>query len=249
MQLGERLNRIHLFYCQGLVGAHAEKNRKEKNMKHDFNMPFQIEDLIGSSKIREVDSCFQYDCLNSNLNYLKNYGQQYYDKMIESFAELKKLTGLERPVIFSFGSGASLEYIASKSVFGNVIYHPIDECEWAFAKTEEYKKFFGREMKVSNYDGGLFLLSAAGNFPVICFFNSLHDILETKDVENDLIPILGTKQQFAIVCNFTRNRNYHKAMEEKEYIDYLVKTLKVKFNIKQFEILGGEGIIVMCKRK
>ena len=61
------------------------------------NEKMDVEILWKYYKFPSCDNCkkscgkYQYDNLCSNLNYLKNYGQEYFDRMKESFEELNTL--------------------------------------------------------------------------------------------------------------------------------------------------------------
>lgn len=95
----------------------------------------EIKNLWGKYKFPNCDTCkkdcgkYKYNNLCSNLNYLKNYGEEYYNRMKESFEELSKITK-NKVIIFSFGCGPSLDYLASKEIFqSDFSYFGVDECE------------------------------------------------------------------------------------------------------------------------
>lgn len=128
---------------------------------------------------KECAGHLKYDNLCSNLNYLEEYGEKNYIKNKESFFELKKILGNKTPTIFSFGCGIGLDYIGAKEVFGkDVEYYGIDECEWAIAKTNNYKNFSPHLPKTIKFNTGVFLLNANQKNLVLCFFNSLFTISE-----------------------------------------------------------------------
>jgi hypothetical protein len=88
------------------------------------------------------------------------------------------------------------------------------------------------------------------NNAVVCFFNSLNDIINDKpNLQKILNMALSTKSNFYLVCNFTVTNNFTLAMTEQSFIEDLLKELKSKFTIKKFDILGGKGIIVSGERK
>jgi hypothetical protein len=213
---------------------------------------FEIEKLTKGIKVAPCESCFEYDNLDSNVNYLENYGQQYYDRMAASFAELKKITGNKRPHILSFGCGCCLDYIACKENFGdNFSYTPIDKCEWAIMQTEQYKNLTsGMPKKSLSFNDGIMLLQMIPDNAAICFFNSLNDILNDKpNSQTTLASVLSTKSNFYLVCNFTVTSNFTLAMTEQNFIDELLKELNTKFVFKKFDILGGKGILIQGQKK
>ena len=147
-----------------------------------------IKSLWGNYKFPNCDKCkkdcgkYEYDNLCSNLNYLKNYGQEYYDRMKESFIELSNIIDF-KPSIYSFGCGCSLDYLAAKEVFENGFgYFNIDECEWEIKNTTAYKDLDNNMPKENlTFDEGKGLLSLVVSNAVICFFNSLNDIMNNKE--------------------------------------------------------------------
>lgn len=85
---------------------------------------------------------------------------------------------------------------------------------------------------------------------VVCFFNSLNDILQnTKELKSDLVESLERKSNFYIVCNYTRGGNHTLAWNKKCFLKFLCNKLMGKFSIKQLEILKGEGIIISGNKK
>ena len=216
-----------------------------------------IKSLWKSYKFPNCDKCkeecgkYDYDNLCSNLNYLKNYGQEYFDRMKESFIELKNLIDF-KPSIFSFGCGCSLDYLAAKEVFENDFgYFNIDECEWAIKNTEAYKNLDDNMPKENLFfdEGKRFLHLAVSNI-VICLFNSLNDIMNNKEnLLGEFFECLHQKQNFCVVCNHTRGGNHVLAWNEECFLEDLCKKLRKYFNIKKLKILGGEGIIISGKRK
>ena len=85
---------------------------------------------------------------------------------------------------------------------------------------------------------------------VVCFFNSLNDILQnTKNLKEDLVDSLERKSNFYIVCNYTRGGNHTFAWNEECFLKSLCNKLKDRFSIKQLEILSGEGIIISGSKK
>lgn len=217
----------------------------------------KIENLWKNYKFPNCENCkrdcgkYEYDNLCSNLNYLKNYGDEYYERMKESFAELAKVIK-DKIVVFSFGCGCSLDYLAGKEIFeNNFSYFGVDECEWAVKDTSAYKNLDEYMPKKNlNYYEGLRLLSIVPNNAVICFFNSLNDIMNNKkDLKKDLLETMSIKTNFQIICNYTRGGNHTLAWNEECFLKDLCKNLRSKFQIKQLEILNGEGIIISGTRK
>ena len=216
-----------------------------------------IEVLWKDYKFPSCDTCkkncgkYEYDNLCSNLNYLKNYGQEYFDRMKESLEELSKLNN-NKLTIFSFGCGCNLDYIAGIEVFkNNLSYIGVDKTEWAIKDTKAYKNLLNNETKNNfKYGEGVKLLSVVPSNAVVCFFNSLNDILQnTKELKEDLLNSLERKSNFYIVCNYTRGGNHVIAWNEECFLKSLVNKLKNRFSIKQLGILGGEGIIISGNRK
>ncbi len=197
--------------------------------------------------------CGKYKCDNlcSNLNYLKNYGEEYFERMKESFEELAKITK-KGVTVYSFGCGCSLDYLAGKQVFGeNFSYFNIDECDWAIKETKAYKNLDNKMPKESlNFDEGINFLNIAVDNVAICFFNSLNDILNNKsDLKQILVASLKQKQNFYILCNYTHGGNHTLAWNEECFLKDLCKELKNIFLIKKLEILNGEGIIITGSKK
>lgn len=101
-----------------------------------------------------------------------------------------------------------------------------------------------------NYYEGLRLLSIVPNNAVICFFNSLNDIINNKEqFKKDLLDSISIKTNFYIICNYTRGGNHTLAWNEECFLKDLCKELRKNFQIKQLEILNGEGIIISGIRK
>lgn len=216
-----------------------------------------IDKLWKTHTFQNCDSCdkkcgkYKYDNLCSNLNYLKNYGEEYYSRMKKTFEELLNITR-ERIVVFSFGCGCSLDYLALKETFNNNFsYFGIDECEWAVKATNEYKALSENMPKENlKFIDGINLLSVSSNNPVVCFFNSLNDILNNRNyLKEELLSAFSGKTNFYIVCNFTRGGNHVLAWNEERFLKKLCKALRKNYQVKQLEILGGEGIIIIGKRK
>ena len=190
-----------------------------------------------------------YNNLCANLNYLKDYAQKNFDKNRESFIEFSEKIDCKKPSIFSFGCGLGLDSISAKEVFGdNVKYFGIDECDWAIKKTSSYKNFVPRLPDTMKFEEGLFLLTATNNDAMICFFNSLFTISNNTNLMEKLITALQNKNNFYIVCDYTINSNFHMPKVEKQFIRRLKNTLRGNFHFKSFEIIGGDGIIVMGER-
>ncbi len=125
---------------------------------------------------------YEYNNLCSNLNYLKDYGQEYFDRMKESFEELNKLNN-NKLTIFSFGCGCNLDYMASMEVYENMSYIGVDNTQWSIKETRAYKNLFCDENNNNfNYNEGIKLLSIVHGNVVVCFFNSLNDILQNKKI-------------------------------------------------------------------
>lgn len=217
----------------------------------------EIKKMWTNFKHPSCDKCtkdcgrYQYDNLCSNINYLRNYGQEYYERMERSFKELKKLC-VDKLIVYSFGCGCSLDYLAAKQVFGEQItYFNVDECEWAIKQTKEYKQM-DKKMPKDNlhFEEGCQLLKLTLDSSVVCFFNSLSDILTNqKNAKNDFISALGHRQIFYILCNFTRGGNHTLAWREECFLEDLCKELSKNYHTKRFEILGGEGIIISGERR
>ena len=219
----------------------------------------EIKKLWGGIKTKDCETCNKEDCngrlnyesLCANINYLKEYDEKNYEKNRETFAELKKLMGSEKPAIFSFGCGIALDYIGAKEVFGdNGVYYPIDECEWAIKGTENFRNFKPELPKrTMSLKEGMMLLTMTPQDAIICFFNSLFTISENTDLKKQLLSALRTKKNFYFVCDYTMNANLHMASTEMEFIKNLLKQLEQQFSFKKLEILGGKGIIVLGMRK
>ena len=216
-----------------------------------------LEVLWKDYKFPSCDNCkkdcgkYEYDNLCSNLNYLKNYGQEYFDRMKESFEELNKLNN-NKLTIFSFGCGCNLDYFAGIEVFkNNLSYIGVDNTDWAIKEIKAYKNLLKNEIKNNfKYNEGIKLLSVVPNNAVVCFFNSLNDILQnTKNLKEDLVDSLERKSNFYIVCNYTRGGNHTFAWNEECFLKSLCNKLKDRFSIKQLEILSGEGIIISGSKK
>ena len=200
---------------------------------------------------KECNGKLKYDDLCANVNYLKEYGEKNYEKNRETFEELKKIMGDDRPSIFSFGCGIGLDYLGAVENFGEKItYYPIEETRWAIMDTDNYKNFIPKLPKrITKFNEGMTLLSMTPNNAVVCFFNSLFTISKnTPNLKNRLISALQSKSNFYFVCDYTVNNNFHMPTVENEFIDGLLKDLKTKFTFKKFDILGGKGIILQGKR-
>lgn len=215
-----------------------------------------VDVLWKNYKFPDCENCkkdcgkYEYDNLCSNLNYLKNYGQEYFDRMKESFEELNKLNN-NKMTIFTFGCGCNLDYFTGGEVFSNMSYIGVDNTEWAIKETKNYKNLSNNEIKNNfNYNEGVKLLSVVPSNVVVCFFNSLNDILQnTKELKSDLVESLERKSNFYIICNYTRGGNHTLAWNEEFFLKSLCNKLREKFSIKQLEILNGEGIIISGNRK
>ena len=112
-----------------------------------------LEVLWKDYKFPSCDNCkkdcgkYEYDNLCSNLNYLKNYGQEYFDRMKESFEELNKLNN-NKLTIFSFGCGCNLDYFAGIEVFkNNLSYIGVDNTDWAIKEIKAYKNLYAIQRK------------------------------------------------------------------------------------------------------
>lgn len=217
----------------------------------------KIDRLWNNYKFRVCEECekdcgkYEYDNLCSNLNYLKSYGEGYYAKMKESFQELSS-AGIKRPIFFSFGCGCCLDYVAAKEVFENAFsYINVDECEWAIKNTAAYRKLaVNMPQRNFKFVEGMSLLKVSPERIVVCFFNSLNDILGNQiDFESKLIATLKYKGNFAIVCNYTRGGNHTLAWDEECFLNNCCKELKKQVSIKRVDILSGEGIIILGERK
>ncbi len=217
----------------------------------------KIEPLWKGCQFHTCEECekdcgkYEYDNLCSNLNYLKSYGENYYAKMEESFGELSS-AGVKKPIVFSFGCGCCLDYVAAKEVFGDELsYINIDECEWEVKSTVAYQKLANNMPRQNiKFADGMGLLKVAMERIVICFFNSLNDILGNQSTfDKRLLEALNHKRSFAIVCNYTRGGNHALAWNEECFLNDLSKELKKQFTIKQIDILSGEGIIILGARK
>ena len=210
------------------------------------------QDCEACKKDGDCEGRLNYDSLCSNIKYLKEYGEKNYQKNRETFEELRKIMGGEKPLIFSFGCGLALDHLGATEVFGdNGVFYPIDERRWAIMDTTNYKKFEPElPERMLNFDEGMMLLGLTKDNPIICFFNSLFIISEnTLGLKKQLISALETKSKFYFVCNYTMNNNLHLPSTEIEFIEDLLKGLKHKFNFKKLEILHGKGIIVLGTRK
>lgn len=149
----------------------------------------EIKKLWEGYKFPSCENCkkdcqghLDYDNLCANLNYFKEYVEKNYEKNKESFIELKKITNNSKLSIFSFGCGLGLDYVGAKEVFGdNMNYFGIDECEWKFKETKNYKNFEPKLPKTVKFDEGIFLLTATPENAVLCFFNSLFTISNNTD--------------------------------------------------------------------
>ena len=219
-----------------------------------------LEKLWEGFKANECENCtnnacegrLNYDDLCSNINYLRKYGKQNYEKNRETFYELKKLIGNEKPAIFSFGCGLGLDFLGAVEVFGdNGIYYPIDENRWAIVNTDNYRNFKPKlPKKTMSLEEGIMLLSVTSQNAVICFFNSLFAISKnTQNLNRKLITALQSKKNFFFVCNYTMNSNLFMPSTELEFIDKLLNELKYKYSFKKLEILSGKGIIISGERK
>ena len=147
----------------------------------DINGLWKCFKFSNCDKCKEDCGKYDYNNLCSNLNYLKNYGQEYFDRTKESFFELRNIIDF-KPSIFSFGCGCSLDYLAAKEVFENDFgYFNIDECEWAIKNTDVYKNLDNNMPKENlSFDEGKRFLHLAVSNVVICLFNSLNDIMNNK---------------------------------------------------------------------
>jgi hypothetical protein len=218
-----------------------------------------IETLWSGYRFNNCDNCNHEECkgrldynnLCSNLNYLKEYGVKNFEKNSKTFSELKKIMKDVVPVIFSFGAGIGLDYVGAVQNFGeNVSYFLIDECEWAITKTDGYKNFEPQlPQRLLSFDDGINFLRVPTKNIAVCFFNSLFTISENTDLQNKLLSALYNKKNFYFVCNYTINSNFHLPSTEMDFIDKLVRKLKVKFNIKKFDIMDGKGIIIQGDKK
>ena len=192
-----------------------------------------------------------YDNLCSNVNYLKEYGERNYEKNRDTFMELKKVMGQEKPYIFSFGCGIGLDYLGAVDAFGEkVVYYPIDECNWAIKDTDNFKNFEPQlPKKAMKLNEALSLLTMMPKTATLCFFNSLFIISDkVEDFKPKLVRALKNKSSFHFVCDYTINSNYHLASTEQEFIVELLKELK-DFSFKKIDILDGKGIIIVGKKK
>lgn len=216
----------------------------------------KIKKLWESYRFPNCDNCdkkcgkYKYNDLCSNLNYLKNYGEEYFERMKESFEELKKIAG-KKMIVFSLGCECSLDYIAGKELFDEFSYFNIDECEWAIKDTQIYKQLENEmPQKNLNLKEGLQFLKLSQKNVSLCFFNSLNDIMNNVDNLKELVlDSLKHKQNFYIVCNYTRGGNHVLAWNEECFLKDLCKELRKVYTIKRFEILGGEGIIIKGESK
>ena len=219
----------------------------------------EIKKLWQGIKVGECETCeneeckgrLKYDDLCANVNYLKEYGEKNFEKNRETFAELKKIMGDEKPAIFSFGCGVGLDYIGAKENFGeSVVYYPIDECKWAIIDSENYKNFEPKLPKrIMKFDEGMFMLSVTSTNPVLCFFNSIFSISENTNLKSKLVSVLQSKNKFYIVCNFTVSSDFHLMSVELNFIKDLLKELRPLFNFKKVDFLGDKGIIISGIRK
>lgn len=97
---------------------------------------------------------------------------------------------------------------------------------------------------------GMSLLKVASERTVICFFNSLNDILGNQsDFKKKLVEALNYKKNFVIICNYTQGGNHTLAWNEECFLNDLCKELNKQFKIKQIDILSREGIIILGERK
>lgn len=191
-----------------------------------------------------------YDNLCSNLNYLKEYGEENYIKNKESFNELKNIMCNKMPTIFSYGCGLGLDFVCATEIFGNNIkYYGIDDINWAIKETDNYKNFEPKLPKTIKFDVGNFLLDGIHENLVICFFNSLFTISNNSELDKILFNALKSKNDFYIVCDYTINSNFHMPKEEQDFLNKLENKLKPKFYFKHFDILDGRGIIISGKRR
>lgn len=217
----------------------------------------KISNLWDNFEFPRCDTCkkdcsghLNYDKLCSNLNYLVDYGEKNYLKNKESFAQLKKIIYDKTPTIFSFGCGLGLDFIGATEIFGkNIKYYGVEDCEWAIKKTNNYKNFIPALPQTINFETGTFLLNGDYDNLVLCFFNSLFIISENTELDKILLSSLKNKNNFYIICNFTINSNFHMPSVEKTFIEKLTKKLNSFFSFNYFEILNGEGIIVVANRK
>jgi|GEM_PF-2197378 len=220
----------------------------------------EIEKLWEGIKTKDCTTCNNEDCngrlnynsLCANINYLKEYGEKNFKKNKETFAELKKLMGSEKPAVFSFGCGIGLDYVGATESFGsNLTYYPIDECKWAIMETDNYKKFEPKLPKrIMSLDEGMMLLTMTPRNAVVSFFNSLFSISKnTPNLKQKLIKTLQTKNNFYFVCDYTVNNNFHMPTAEQEFISELIGELKHKFSFKEIDILDDKGIIISGQRK
>jgi SAM-dependent methyltransferase len=209
---------------------------------------------VGNCKTCKNEDCkgyLAYDNLCANVKYLIEYAEQNFDKNQETFIALRKIMGEQNPSIFSFGCGLGLDYLGAIESFGErVIYHPIDECEWAIKDTDNFKNFEPKlPRRTMKYDEAIFMLRITTQNPVLCFFNSLFTISDHTNLINDLLEILKNKGKFYFVCNYTINNNFHLPSTEQDFIDNLLKKLRPSFAFKKFDILDGKGIIIAGERK
>ena len=160
--------------------------------------------------------------------------------------------GDERPNVFSFGCGLALDYVGAVEHFGkNGVCYPIDECNWAIKKTENFKNF-DPELPAKNlsFKEGMMLLDMTPKNAVVCFFHSLFTISRnTSELMTKLTSALRNKNNFYFVCNFTINHQFHMVVEERKFISEFSANLKDTFTLKHFNILGDRGIIISGKRK
>ncbi len=212
----------------------------------------KISKLWESYKFPKCENCkkdcqghLDYDNLCSNLNYLYEYGEKNYEKNKESLEEFQKYIKIKNPIIFSFGCGLGLDYIACTEIFNeNVKYFGIDETDWAIKKTDNYTKFQPKLPKTMKYNAGIMSLNAFKENIVLCFFNSLFTISNNTNLFNDLFEAIQKMKNFYIICDFTINSNYHMPKEEQDFLDKLKNKLSGQFKIKEIDILDGRGIIL-----
>lgn len=156
---------------------------------------------------------YNYSTLCGNINYLRSYGENYYNTVREAFSKIKDLIHGKKIAVFSFGCGSCIDYPACREYLTDKTqYFPIDIERWPIRDADPYKTFSPKMPKeLFSFDDGIKCLTDSVYTPVICFFNALHDILifaKDGDINTSkLIEAIKPHSTIFLIVSFTPGKS------------------------------------------
>lgn len=195
---------------------------------------------------RKRENCNIFKKFSVNIKNFKQFLENRRERTKEGYRVLKKMLGNKKPNIFSFGCGVGADYLGANEIFNNDFnYFGIDDSCHIFRETKAFKAIDFLP-NIFSVNSGIFLLEEQSGFSVVCFFNSLSDMIKQNNQYEKIFSILTNKNEFIIIFEEVELKNSSVGFKFLEEFSYKNRN---EFEIEVVDFLVNEGIAIHFKRK